>query len=269
MIWTRRVALNGAQLDEVNSSIVIRGIETGAGKDTITAVSTGAPFGQRITAARRETLDVAVKFAIDIKQRNLQGRSEVLEAVNAWAAAAGIERGGAWLTAGHRGERRIRVVLAQPAAEGDLWKWTDDFQILFRAYGVPYWEGESKSISTDSATGASGAAAIGGSAVTQINAYLQNTSGAMISQATITAAGKSMSFSQIDLGASETLVIDHAEDGTLRLRIRNTGGSYRSIMNRRSPESADDLTAYPGTQVFSFNAQRACKLTVEWRDRYL
>ena len=148
-------------------------------------------------------------------------------------------------------------MLAQPAAEGDLWKWTDDFQILFRAYGVPYWEGESKSISTDSATGASGAVTIGGSAVTQINAYLQNTSGATLSQAKITAAGKSMSFSQIDLGAAETLV------------IRNTGGSYRSIMNRRSPESADDFTAYPGTQVYSFSAQRACKLTVEWRDRYL
>ena len=83
MIWTRRVALNGAQLDEVHSSIVIRGIETGAGKDTITAVSTGAPFGQRITGARRDTLDVAVRFAIDIK-RSTSNRGTFRAGARCW-----------------------------------------------------------------------------------------------------------------------------------------------------------------------------------------
>ena len=270
MIWTRRVALNGSQLDEVHSSVVIRGIEPGAGKDTITTVSTGGPFGQRITGSRRDSLDIVVKFALDIKRGNLQARAEALEAVNAWAAAALPERGGAWLTAGHKAERRIRVVLAQPAAEGDLWKWTEEFQLVFRACGVPYWDGELKSVSTDgNATGAAGTITIGGSAITQVNAYLQNTSGALITQATIAIAGKNMRFSQIDLNAGETLTVDHTDDGILRLRIRSAAGSYRSIMAYRSPESADDFTAYPGAMMYGFNAPRAGKLTVEWRDRYL
>ena len=149
MIFSRRAALNGDQLDEIHDAIVIRGIEQAAGKDNITATATGGPFGQRITGARRDSIDITVKFAIDIKKRDLEGRNAVLEAVNAWAAAARTETGGAWLTVGHKPDRRIRVVLAQPAAEGDLWKWTDDFTIIFRAYGVPYWEqSEANTVST-------------------------------------------------------------------------------------------------------------------------
>lgn len=271
MIFSRRVALNGDQLDEVRDAIVIRGIEQAAGKDSITATATGGPFGQRITGARRDSLDITVKFAIDIKRRDLEGRNEALEAVNAWAAAARPETGGAWLTVGHKPERRIRVALAQPAAEGDLWKWADDFSIIFRAFGVPYWEqAEANTIGTDgSSQSGYGSITIGGSAVTQVNAYIQNTSGATVNTATVTVGTKSMSFTGLAMAADETLVIDHADDGLIRIRLRGYGGTYRSAMANRTPESADDLTAFPGACAYSFTAQRACRMTVEWRDRYL
>lgn len=271
MIWARRAALNGNQLDEIDNAIVIRGIEQAAGKDTLTAGSTGGPFGMRITGARRDSLDITLRFAIDIKKNDLEGRSAVLEAVNAWAAAASRENGGAWLTVGHKPDRRIRVVLAQPAPEGDLWKWTEDFPIIFRAYGVPYWEqSEANTTSTDgNASGAYGAITIGGSAVTQVNAYLKNTSGAGINTATVNIGGKNMGFSTLGLAADETLTIDHTGDGLVRIRIRSSGGTYRSAMANRTPESADDFTVMPGARECSFSAQRACKLTVEWRDRYL
>lgn len=271
MIFSRRAALNGDQLDEIHDAIVIRGIEQAAGKDNITATATGGPFGQRITGARRDSIDITVKFAIDIKKRDLEGRNAVLEAVNAWAAAARTETGGAWLTVGHKPDRRIRVVLAQPAAEGDLWKWTDDFTIIFRAYGVPYWEqSEANTVSTDgNSQNGTGNVTIGGSAVTQVNASIRNTSGASINTASITAGVKTMSFTGLAMAADETLVIDHTDDGLVRIRIRTGGGTYRSAMANRTPESADDFTAFPGVCAYSFSAQRACRMTVEWRDRYL
>lgn len=271
MILSRRAALNGVQLDEVHEKVVIRSIEPAAGKYTLTAVNTGGPFGQRITGARRDTADISIKFALAIRRTDLQARSEALEAVNAWAAIAGRENGGAWLTAGHRDGRRIRVVLAQAAAEGDLWKWADEFTIVFRAFGVPYWEKTEATSETFGGDTLSGSTAlnVGGSAVTQANITAVNTSGATINTMSVTAGGSTMSFSGLGMASTDRLVIDHDDTGLVRIRILDSGGAYRSAMAARTPESADDLLLAPGARTAVYNAQRACRITVEWRERFL
>ena len=59
------------------------------------------------------------------------------------------------------------------------------------------------------------------------------------------------------------------DDGLLRIRIRSAGGAYRSVMALRSISSADDFRVKPGTHGCSYSAQRACRMTVSWRARYL
>ena len=272
MIFSRRVALNEVQLDELHDAIVIRSIEPAAGRDTINAVGNGGPYGQRITGGRRDNIDIVIKFAIDIRRTDLQGRSEVLEAVNAWAAIACRENGGAWLTVGHRPDRRIRVILAQAAAEGDLWQWTDDYQLTFRAYGVPYWENlNAASYAIGGETlNASGAITIGGSAPASVGVIMENTSGAVINSLNVSVDAKVMSFNTLALAAGETLVIDHDEKtGLIRIRIRNVFETYRSVLDKRTPESVDDFITPPGMHRVGYSAQRACRMTVEWRERYL
>ena len=44
MILAHRAALNGVQLDSLDSRINIKAIEEGAGKETISAVATLCPF---------------------------------------------------------------------------------------------------------------------------------------------------------------------------------------------------------------------------------
>ena len=93
MKLTRRVALNGKQLDTVDDRIVISSVEPGDGRENITAVDAASGYGQRVTGNRRSTLDMVVKFRIQEHGRNkdgLQSRAEVLEKVNAWAAAGGV-----------------------------------------------------------------------------------------------------------------------------------------------------------------------------------
>lgn len=273
MILKRRVALNGVELDEVDERIVISSVEPADGIEEISPANSAAGFGQRITGYRRNSVDIVVVFRILQRGHSVDGqqaRSEVLEAVNAWAAAAAPERGGAYLTVNYKPERRLHVVLAQAPGEGSLWDWSKDFTITFRAYAVPYWEDEAVSsarIGTDNTSG-SGSIQLDGSARTTVDAELLNRSGMSISTATITIGGKAMQFNAMGLAANETLVIDHA-GGLLRIRIRSAAGAYRSAMDKRAAASADDFTVTPGAVSVSFSCQRACRLTVNWRCRYL
>ena len=265
-----RAALDGVQLDEIDGRIVIQGVQTASGKTSMTGISLFGRDGQRLTNVQRDTIDVQVNFGMLIRKTNLAARAELLDLVNNWAAAALPENGGAWLTVNYKTNRRMRVVLAEPAEEGDLKDWTNTFHITFRGYGVPYWQDETGATLT-SGIGSSQSAYmdIGGSARTVADIELHNESGAKIETATVKAGTSQMSFSGLGMEANETLCIDHDENGYLRIRIRNAQNRYRSAMEKRSGESADDLYVMPGRQMISFSAQRACSAKATVFGRYL
>jgi len=274
MQLVRRVALGGVQLDEVDERIVIRAVEPAEGKGTISTVSSAAGNGQRITGSRRDTTEIKVTFAIlehGITEEGMQARAEVLEAANAWAAAASRENGGAWLTVGYKPNRRLRVVLEQAPGEGGMRDYTKEFSVTFKAYEIPYWEEESanSTVIGGSVSSKTGSIEIGGSAPAQLNVQLDNKSGALINTATVSVGGKSIAFTDLALAARESLFIDHTDRGLIRMRIRNTSGSYRSVMAKRTATSADDLVVTPGVKSISYSAQRACEMTVTWRARFL
>ena len=109
-----RVALDGVELDSVDSRIMISKIETGDGKDNVQTVSLwGDSTGSRVTNVHRDSLDITVKFRIRLKKRNMAEREEVIEKVNAWAFSGG------WLTTNYKDNRRIRVFRQQAATPGD------------------------------------------------------------------------------------------------------------------------------------------------------
>lgn len=263
MIWTRRVALNGIQLDEAHDAVVIRSVEPGDGKESISAVSTAAGFGQRVTSMRRDMVDIIVRFAIKIRKNEQAERSAALEAVNAWAAIASE---GAWMTVNYKPNRRLWVVLAQAPGEGSLWDYTKEFQITFRAYAVPYWEEETETGVT-SGTDSSGTMSITvtGSAKTNADVTVTNKSGKPISSVTVTIAGKTMTFNGINLGADQKLVIDHLLTGhvyCIRARIGTA-----SVLSYRT--GADDFILSPGVNDITFSASRSVEVSVSARGRYL
>lgn len=266
MILKRRVALNGVWLDEVDDRIVIDGIEPGDGRENIAAADVAGRYGQRITRNRRSTVDMVIRFKMLEHGRNTVGmteRSQLLEKINAWAS------GGGYLTVNYKPNRRLNVILTQAPGEGSLWDYTKEFSLAFRAYGVPYWEDETAISQTFGGSSASGSRniQIDGSAETQADVELANTSGMVINTASVSVGGKTMAFTSLGLRGGEVLVIDHS-DGLVRIRIRN-GGSYRSVMAARSVSSANDLLISPGVRSASYSADRACRMTVSWRARYL
>ena len=244
MKLTRRAALNGVQLDEIDSRILIQGIEPAAGKDQLTTVSLWGGVGSRVTGEHRDSLDVVVKFSLDIKRGQYQERSEVFEKIAAWAM------GGGWLTVSSKPERRIRVICAQLPAEGDPLEWTNRYSITFRAHGVPYWQqetaGQLRVIGESSFTRSFG---VGGTRETVMEASFKNTAGFTVNRVDITCGGSHIYLRSLGLANGETVYIDHVDDGkrcVLRIRIQGTGGAWRSAMDKRTADSSDDLRVSPG-----------------------
>lgn len=269
MILAHRVALNGAQLDELDDRINIKSIEEGAGKESVSAVSMSGGIGQRITNRHRDTLEITVKFSITLEedgQATLEERESLLETINAWAV------GGGYLTVNYKPNRRIYVVCAQAPGAGDIYEWTSVYTITFRAYALPYWE-EEAAVTGTTAIAASGSVtmAVNGSAETDMEITLANQSGMQINTVTINAAGKKMYFENLGLNGSESLIIAHTiteERRYLQIYIKS-GSSTRSAMAKRTAASVDELTVKPGNRSISFSADRACKMTASVRGRFV
>jgi hypothetical protein len=263
MVFAHRVSLDGVQLDDVDERIVVQGVESGTGKDSLQLLPR-AVDGQRLSSSRRDSLDISVKFSILLRKYQMAERVEVLEKVNAWAAAGGM------LRVGHKEGRRIRVILAQAPGEGDPWAYDTVYTITFRAVGIPYWE-EDTAVQGTSGEGASGSIVlqVAGSAKTVADVTLENRSGAVINTATVTAGSSRMNFTGLSMAGGESLVIDHDSEGLIRIRIRSASGSWRSILGKRTVDSADDLFLMPGTRTVNYTAQRACQMTAGCRGRFL
>ena len=238
MILTRRAALNGTQLDQVDESVVIRSIDPGTPRENVQSVSKMGGFGQRVTGRHWETIDVTITYAINIPKKRIADRRNVFDAVNAWALAGG------WLTINYMAGRRLYVDSVTVPSSADLWNWTEEYTITFRAYAVPFWQSDTATTSTSSTI------TVPGTAPTVCDAEIENDSGYTIDTLSIQIGQSSMSFSNLGLTDGEVLVISHAANGTLSIRIRN-GSAYRSAMDKRTGGSADDLYANPGSNLIT------------------
>lgn len=265
MILSRRVSLDNKQLDEVNKRIVITGIEEAAGKDTLNTAAAAGWMGTRITQQRRDTLDVTVRFRILAEKRLMATREEILDKVNAWAASGS----GGWLRIDHKQNRRLQVILVQPAAMGDPWNWTNEYTLVFRAYSVPYWEydGTVPQYGFDVAAKGTGSITIQGSARTQLSVQVSNRSGKDINNVSVTIGSKKIAFKGLALKANQQLIMGYdrtAETCVPYFRIGNT-----SVMAARTPDSADEFDVTPGSKTVKWEADRAVQVLIIYRERYI
>ena len=259
-----RVSLNDNQLDELDERILVLGVNDGAGRETLNAVSRFGGSGQRITTRHRDTLDISVKFGLRIKAGKLTERSELFEKVVAWAMAGG------WLKVNYKPNRRIYVTCAQLPAPGDLAEWTTEYTIVFRAYSVPYWQQETPvSMTVNSARACTRTMDVAGSAPTVLDVSFTNISGMEIANFTFSASGPRFVLDNLGLQANERLVIDHTPDGLLRIGIYSATGVWRSVLGCRTAQSSNDLVVNPGPVQWSMSAQRAGRLIVSSCGRFL
>lgn len=257
MILTRRAALGGVQLDELHDAIVIRSIDPGVTKESVSAVTRMGGFGQRMTGQHWDTLEVSVSYAIDIPKREMALRRQIFDAVNAWALKKG------WLTVNWLENRRFYVDKVVLPGSGDMWAWTDEFTITFRAYNVPFWQ-DALPAQVSSGTAASGSVTVqvGGNVQSVLDVTFQNRSGMTINSFWVQANGNRITLSSLGLGGSSALTINHGTDGLLRIKIGST-----SVYQKYT--GADDLFVNPGNVGVTFAADRAGTLTVQSYGRWV
>lgn len=262
MILRRRVSLAGKYLDAVDDRVLIQSIEPGAGKDTVSTVAIGGDDGSRVTGARRESLDVVVKFSINEKSYHPAARYEVFEKIMAWAALAA---NGAWLRVNYKENKRLCVFAAQLPAEGDILSRGNQYSITFRACGVPWWSEDTpwqtmlNSLDQDSIRIDNR-----GTKRAPLELTLKNRSGATVDSVQITQGTQKFQFTGLGLANNETLVIDHANNGkrcTQRIRILGADGkTYRSALAART--GSDEIWIDPGTQTVTVRAAGVWTVTL-------
>ena len=256
MILSRRAALGGSQLDQVDSSVVIRGMDPGTTKKTVNTVSQMGGYGQRETGSHWETVEASVTYAIDIPKTNLADRREVFDSVNGWALNKG------WLTMNWMDGKRLWVDDVTIPTSGDLFGWTEEYTIGFTARSVPFWQdAEATTATGDHIT-------VPGMVETVCNMDLVNGSGSTINSLTIQIGGSVFYFTSLGLANGETLKIGHTEKGKLFIRIYEDATTYRSVLNKRTGASSDDLAVKPGIRLITVSAENVT-WTVSCCGRYL
>ena len=257
MILSRRVALGGRQLDEIDNRIVIRSVDPGVPHETISASDRMGGAGQRVTSQHWQTLDVNVSYAIDVQKNDMETRKAIFDAVNAWALRKG------WLTVNYIPTRRMYVDKVIVPGSGDLWRWTDDYTITFRAYNVPFWQDIDPATATNgNITNGSTPITIPGHVATPLDVAFGNISGMNIPNFSVSAGGKTLTLNGVNIGAGQTLSISHRLDGLLQAYV-GSRNVYSLITG------SDDLVVNPGDISVTVSATRAGSLRLTAYGRYL
>lgn len=250
MILSRRASLGGVQLDELHDAIIIRSTDPGVPTETVTNTERMGGYGQRQTGQHWNAIEASVTFAIDLYKRQLALRDEVFDLVIAWAKAK------RWLEFSHMPGKRLYVDKVVLPGRGDLWDWTKEYTVTFRANSVPFWQQtEPTVLKKSSITSGSVTMDIGGTAPSVLDVSFRNISGKTIPNFMVKAGKRKIELKGVNLGGTETLRISHGTDGLLRITV-----GTRDVYDLYTGD--DDLYVEPGKVTVSVEAIRAGELTL-------
>ena len=267
MRLSRRCRIGAAYLDEIDPSIVIRGMDPGMPAEDLTTAPYMGGWGSRMTGQHWNQIEASVTFAIDIPKRNLARRREVFDRVIAWAKPK------TFLRFNSRPDQRLYVDKVIYPGAGDLWDWTAEYTIGFRAYGVPFWESEEpaewskQTVATSDGAACVIQAEVEGTAPGALDVSFRNISGKQINNVKVRVGSATpLTMNGVNLAANETLVMSHTRAGLLKITAEN-GTASRNVYGQLT--GGDDLYVNPGAVNVRVDASRAGVLTVSSYARWL
>lgn len=216
------VWLNGLGLQDIDPAIFITDVQEHAPEPLLTTAPRAQGDGLHILRRSRQSLSVAVRFAV--REYQPARRSAILQKIRAWALQGGS------LTTGDRPGQRLCVDPAElPSAHSTL-RWTEELTLLFTARSLPYWEEASPTQAITPATLMLPGDAP--SAPMELHWCCTATAAVVL---TITTPLSTMTFIDLPAVTGQELVITHAS-GVLTAFIGET-----DVLPCRTPESSDDL----------------------------
>lgn len=259
-ISTHNVWLNGAALSAVDAAIVVRHAIEPETKANIAYIDNSGRSGRRIVSHGRESKIIRARFSIR-GLYNLEERARVIDRVNGWAAAGG------YLRISARPEQRIRVSCIKYAATDEVISPAGIYTLEFEANMSPFWEAAAPTHIDLSGAEATGEIVIRGTAPSPIEIEATPT-GAALTSLVITATGakgeSAITLTGLNVPADTALAIGYDGHGFLSIAA---GGV--SLLDKRTPESSDELTAWPGVATISITANTAVDARIISRGRWV
>lgn len=256
------ISLNGVELYNVDSSIIIQGIDEQMVNMNPTAASRAGLNGQHFISLEKRYRDVVVSFAINEKRFGV--RRQIYDKVCTWA------RDGGELQVGYRNSDTVLYVVctALPAL-ANVSQWNNPMQMTFRAYDIPCWIDKIGigHAPADSSTDVSLNLPNDGSMPTKLEVMFANQSGSTCNTVTITSGDQKIRLTSLGLANGETLFINYDNKDIQKIYIRN-GSTNRSVMAKRTVDSNDDIWIPPRTTPVRVQSDVALSLNFFARGRY-
>lgn len=263
MKLTRRVSYGGVELDTVDASIVIRSADPGVPKESISAASLFGGWGQRMTSQHWDMIEASVTFAIDLPKKSVAARRTVFDKAVKWAVNAANHE----LTMTQMGTRKLIVDKVIVPGSGDLWNWTDEYTIAFRAYRVPFWQDATATTVTDTLTAnteKTKTVTVPGSAPNVLDVSFKNTANSATETFEVNVNGKTMKLTSLSLANGKFLLITHGTDDILRITEDGV-----SAYGKQTAGGAEDLYLKPGDNTVKVKASTAGEIILNCKGRYL
>lgn len=269
MILSRRVSLDGQQLDQQNAAIIVRSVSTGSPRSEAQMTPLMDGVGQRITSLRWSEMIVTVRYAIDLPKRELYARRQAYEAACAWA----LSGRGKWLRVDYMAaERRLYVDRVEIADPADLWEWTSEYTITFHAVSVPFWQDAASTSSFASVvifdegtseTWPLSTMTIPGQVRTVLDVSLKNDGSSALTSVAISAGTSTMTLTGLSLASGKRLIISHTAAGLLQI-TEDGVDAYA----KQAAGGSTDLYVDPGDQEISITIDHSATVTFSCYGRY-
>ena len=208
----------------------------------------------------RSSLEVTL--SLQIKEDQPEARMQILRKVIAWC------EDGVLRISTRPNMLLIGAFTKMPA--GKMRAWTGKLDIVFTAYGLPYWqEDEVKPLQMQGINGSTNLLLSGNTEYAYLSVGITNVSTSTVTSILINTFHNNVQLSwmhlfSLSLPPGETIVIDY--DMRHRIIIQQSG---EDIRNHLSPQASDDLIIKPGVNSIQFDTDASCRFTLIGRGLYL
>lgn len=257
------VSLNGKQLHELDDLIIIQSVNESKPNMTRSTASTTGLNGMFMTSFERQSIDVTVSFSIRTV-RDYKKRIEVLDKVNAWAIGGGL------LRTNYQDGKVLSVVCDGLAGAANVKEWTGEYDLLFKAYAIPYWQGSVQSFTWERKNSVSATIKMNGTTKSVMSFEVNNTSKNKVDRVTVSTGQSSITFDGMGLEPGESLVMAYNGRNTQYINIYKSDGTLKKHANGcRTKESSDELVVNSGNNSISISCPYSVDFRLYGRGRWL
>lgn len=244
MITRYRAWMDGTALDEIADSIYITDIVEPETQVEVISLPLAGRSGSRLQSNHRRSKTVLIRLMI--REYDVAARKDVLNKVLSWAQGEALEI--------NDRDGLVLYVRLDNVPQISSLKWTETITLSFTAWDVPYWM-LSEMLPTGFVGGVTSVSlqAPGfGNAPAYVSVAVQNTGTTAIDAMTITVAERyRIRLEGLELTQNQIVVIGHNNAGPLLIVREQSGLDSVSLMDKRTPDSDDDLRSVPGEEYIS------------------